>query len=235
MKITISDIKKCLEEDEDFFIDYLNKFKGDNIHQKFVNILKNWEKNVSYSINFRINDKNLKISLDYIIKELDDYVDQPTWFEYSNIKVLFDIPSKFVKDLNILAVSNFISKIEYGNFVINFSELGEKEKEEMLEKFPAEIYNKMIQFLIKSNNKKIILQNSALDNMEINFLTSLPYEMIKGLFFSYDMDYFRDIIYYLSKKIDGSILMDSTIMDIEYYIDKMKTDNSNIDNHTNLY
>jgi hypothetical protein len=36
------------------------------------------------------------------------------------------------------------------------------------------------------------------------------------------MDYFRDIIYYLSKKIDGEILMDSTIMDIEYYIDKMK-------------
>jgi hypothetical protein len=80
----------------------------------------------------------------------------------------------------------------------------------------------MIQFLINAKDKKIILQNAALENMEINFLTSLPYEMIKGLFYSYDMDYFRDIIYYLSKKIDGEILMDSTIMDIEYYIDKMK-------------
>jgi hypothetical protein len=63
----------------------------------------------------------------------------------------------------------------------------------------------------------------------------LPYEMVKGLFFSYDMDYFRDIIYYLSKKIDGRILMESTMMDVEYYIDKMKTDNNNIDNSTNLY
>jgi hypothetical protein len=235
MKITINDIKKCLEEDEDFFINYLNNFKGDNIHEKFVNILKNWEKNVSYNINFRIKDKNLKISLDYIIKELGNFVNQPTWFEHSNIKVLFDIPSKFIKDQSILTVSNFINKMEYGNFVINFTELTEKEKEETLEKLPAEFYNRMIQFLIKTNNKKITLQNSSLDDMEINFLTSLPYEMVKGLFFSYDMDYFRDIIYYLSKKIDGRILMESTMMDVEYYIDKMKTDNNNIDNSTNLY
>jgi hypothetical protein len=224
MRITINDIKKCLEEDEDFFMDYLNKFKGDNIHEKFVNILKNWEKYVSYTINFNIKEKNIKISLDYLIKELNKFYTQPTLFEHSNIKVLVDIPSKFVKELNILSVSNFIKKIEYGNFVIDFTELSDEVKDEMLEKLPADFYNKMIQFLINAEDKKVILQNAALENMEINFLTSLPYEMVKGLFYSYDMDYFRDIIYYLSKKIDGKILMDSTIMDIEYYIDKMKSD-----------
>jgi hypothetical protein len=222
MRITIKDIKKCLEEDEDFFVDYLNKFKGNNTHEKFINILKNWEKYVSYTINFNIKEKNIKISLDYLIKELNEFVTEPTWFEHSNIKVLVDIPSKFIKELNILSVSNFIKKIEYGNFIINFAELSDEVKDEMLEKLPADFYNKMIQFLVNANDKKIILQNAALENMEINFLTSLPYEMIKGLFYSYDMDYFRDIIYYLSKKIDGEILMDSTIMDIEYYIDKMK-------------
>lgn len=224
MRITINDMRRCLEEDEDFFIDYLNKFKGDNIHEKLINVLKNWEKYVSYTINFRVNDKNLKISLDYLIKELKEFVNQPTWFEYSNIKVLVDIPSKFVKDLNILSVSNFIRKIEYGNFIINFNELSDKDKDEMLEKLPADFYNKMIQYLVNIGDKKITLQNTTLENMEINFLTSLPYEMVKGLFYSYDMDYFRDIIYHLSKKIDGKILMDSTIMDVEYYIDKMKND-----------
>jgi hypothetical protein len=222
MRITIKDIKKCLEEDEDFFVDYLNKFKGNNTHEKFINVLKNWEKYVSYTINFNIKEKNIKISLDYLIKELNEFVTEPTWFEHSNIKVLVDIPSKFIKELNILSVSNFIKKIEYGNFVVDFAELSNEVKDEMLEKLPADFYNKMIQFLINAKDKKIILQNAALENMEINFLTSLPYEMIKGLFYSYDMDYFRDIIYYLSKKIDGEILMDSTIMDIEYYIDKMK-------------
>lgn len=235
MRITISDIKKCLEEDEEFFINYLNNFKGDNVHEKFTNILKNWEKNISYTINFRIKEKNLKISLDYILKELNSFVNQPTWFEYSNMKVLIDIPSKFVKELNILSVFDFIRKIEYGNFIIDFSELSEEVKDKMLEKLPADFYNKMIQFLINTDDKKIILQNSTFDNMEINFLTSLPYEMVKGLFFSYDMDYFRDIIYHLSKKIDGRILMDSTIMDMEYYIDKMKDDGSNVDNSANLY
>jgi hypothetical protein len=222
MRITIKDIKKCLEEDEDFFVDYLNKFKGNNTHEKFINVLKNWEKYVSYTINFNIKEKNIKISLDYLIKELNEFVTEPTWFEHSNIKVLVDIPSKFIKELNILSVSNFIKKIEYGNFVVDFAELSNEVKDEMLEKLPADFYNKMIQFLVNAEDKKIILQNAALENMEINFLTSLPYEMIKGLFYSYDMDYFRDIIYHLSKKIDGGILMDSTIMDIEYYIDKMK-------------
>ncbi len=224
MRITINDIKKCLEEDEKFFIDYLNNFEGNNIHEKFFNILKSWEKNVSFSINLKVENKNLKISLDYFLKELNEFINQPTWFEYSNIKVLVDIPSKFVKDLNILSVSNFIRKIEYGNFTIDFAELPDNIKEETLEKLPADFYNKMLHFLMNGNDKKIILQNAALGNMEINFLTSLPYEMIKSLFFSYDMDYVRDIIYHLSKKIDGRILMDSTIMDIEYYIDKMKSD-----------
>ena len=59
MRITISDIKKCLEEDEEFFINYLNNFKGDNVYEKFTNILKNWEKNISYTINFRIKEKKL--------------------------------------------------------------------------------------------------------------------------------------------------------------------------------
>lgn len=224
MRITLNDMKKCLEEDEDFFIDYLNKFKGDNIYEKFVNILKNWEKHVSFTINFNINDKNLKISLEYLLKELDGYINQPTWFEYSNMKALIDIPSKFIKDANIISVSNFIKKMEYGNFLINFEELSEESKDEMMKKLPADFYNKLIQFLVNVNDKKIVLQNSSLNNMEINFLTALPYEMVKGLFFSYDMDYFRDIIYHLSKKIDGKILMDSTIMDVEYYIDKMKGD-----------
>ena len=39
-------------------------------------------------------------------------------------------------------------------------------------------------------------------------------------------DYFLDIIYYLSRKIDGNILLNSTITDIEYYIDKMNIENS---------
>jgi len=166
----------------------------------------------------------MKISLDYLIKELDDFVNQQSWFEHQSMKVLIDIPSGFVAELNILSVSNFIRYIEYGHFVVDFDSLSNDAKEEVLEKLPAEFYNKLIQFLITSNDKKIVLQNAALENMEMNFLTSLPYDMVKGLFYSYDIDYFRDIIYHLSKKIDGRLLMDSTIMDVEYYIDKMKDD-----------
>jgi hypothetical protein len=234
MKITVDHIKKCLEEDEDFFIDYLNTFKGDNVYQKFLTILKSWEKNVSFLINFNIEDKNLKIPLDYLIKELDNFVEQPTWFQYLNMRLLIDIPSNFVKDLDVFSVSNFIKKIQYKDVIIDFSKINEKHKNDILTQLPADLYNKIILFLINIKDKKIILSNPSLNNMEINFLTSLPYQMVKGLFFSYDMDYFRDIIYHLSKKIDGNILMNSTIMDIDYYIDKLKNDN-NVDSPTNLY
>jgi len=225
MKITFEDLKKCVEEDEHFLIEYFNSFEGDNTYQKFSNIIKAWEKCVSYTISFNVDGKNVKISLSYILEQLKNYFDEQLKFEFSGIKVVLDTPLFFKKDINILSISEFIHKLEYLNHKILFAELDENEKNEILQNLPAEFYNKLSGHIIDSKIKRVRINHPSIPDMHIDFWSSYPYEMLKDLFLSYNIDYFRDIIYILSKKIDGNILLNSTIMDIDYYLDKIKNDN----------
>jgi len=39
---------------------------------------------------------------------------------------------------------------------------------------------------------------------------------------NYSEDYFRDVVFVLSKRVDGRILMDSTMVDVEYYLKKLQ-------------
>jgi hypothetical protein len=59
-----------------------------------------------------------------------------------------------------------------------------------------------------------------MDAFRFNFLTKEPYVFLRGLINNFGDDYYKDIIYLLSKKIDGEILLNSTPLEIEYYIEK---------------
>jgi len=232
--ITFQDLKSCNENGEDFLLQYFNSFEGENIYHKFVNLIGDWERNVSYTINLKNEDKNIKLSLQYVLNELEKYSDDMVFYEKDGVEVSINTPPIFKKDCNILSISDFIYDLKYLGRTIKFSELNDYEKNIILQNLPAKLYNELALFVTNIKTKTVIINNQSLSNLEFNFLSQQPYEMLKGLFLSFDKDYFRDIIYILSKKIDGNILMKSSLMDIEYYIEKMKNDNnSNID--ANLY
>jgi len=233
--ITFNDLKKCIEEqDDDFLIEYLNKFSGSNTYHKFVNIIKYWERCVSYTIGFNVDNKNVKISLSYILEQLKNYSDESLTFEDSNIKVILNTPPLFKKDINILSVSDFVYEIEYLKNKIYFISLSDDYKSEILQSLPANFYNKLCEYVLKIKDKTVNIEHPAMPNIKIDFLSSTPFQMLKELFLGFDINYFRDIIYTLSTKIDGNILMNSTMMDIDYYIDKIKN-NNNTESDINLY
>ena len=62
-KITFKDLKEISENGDDHLIDYLNQFSGDNIYEKFLTVLRCWERDVSYDMGFTVEDKNVKVSL----------------------------------------------------------------------------------------------------------------------------------------------------------------------------
>lgn len=225
MKITFNDLKQCVEGGEDFLIPYLNTFKGANVYEKFKNVLIQWEKNVSYSLGFKVGEKNINLSLGYIIEELSKFSNEKIEVVCSDMVIVMDIPEKFVANIDILSISEFIYEIRYLNSVITFTNISDIDKNNIMKNLPAKIYNELVITLSKVKSKTVSLENQALGNMQINFFTSTPLDILQSLFYSYPIDYFRDVIYVLSKKIDGNILLDSTIMDIEYYIDKIKDDN----------
>lgn len=232
--ITFQDLKNCNENNEDFLLQYLNNFEGGNIYHKFINLIEDWERNVSYTINLKKEDKNIKLSLQYVLNELKDYSDDMIIYKKDGVEISINAPPIFKKDCDILSISDFIYDLNYFGQKIKFSELADQDKNTILQNLPAKLYNELTSFVANIKTKTVSVKNQSLSDLEFNFLSQQPYEMLKGLFLSFDKDYFRDIIYMLSKKIDGNILMKSSLMDIEYYIEKIKNDNNSND-VANLY
>jgi hypothetical protein len=226
MKIIKFKHLKRIHDDEDYLLKYLNDFEGKNVFEKFRNILISWERDVSYNISLQTDDKNAKIQLQYIIDQLNEEYDNEIFYISSdNMLLECDVPSQFSKNHNIFSIENFIKKIKFLNTTINYEELTESEKIDIITNLPINLFSKFKKDVTSRTNKTINFNNSILKNMSINFLTNAPYDMLKGLFSPFQKDYFRDVVYHLSKKIDGNILINSTIQDIDYYIDKMNEDN----------
>lgn len=231
MKITFQNLKDISDTlskgDDTLLVAYLNKFKGDNIYQKFLNILKAWEDDVAHSMSFSIGDKNIKVTLAYTIECFGGISNDNVIIEDGHIYEL-GIPDKFTIN-DVFDFSRTLKKVKIGNQVLEMSAVNNIYFENYMNNLPASIYNKFAKAI--SNNTQHIkgFNHPALDHIKINFLNNSAYIFLKGLLNPYDKDYFRDIIYHLSKKIDGDILMNSTISDIEYYTDKMNSENTEND------
>jgi hypothetical protein len=224
MKITFKDLKKISENGDDCLIGYLNNFSGDNIYEKFLNILTCWERDVSYDMGFTVEEKNVKVSLSYFIKELENWDKEPLIIKTDNLEFELDVPPLFKKDYDIFSISETIRKVKYGESVLDFANWGDKAA--LIEQFPASTYNMLINAILKNESKTVRFTNSSLKNININFMGHAPLELLRGLCHPYGEDYYRDIIYHLSSKIDGNILLNSTMRDIDYFVDKMNAENT---------
>jgi hypothetical protein len=208
--------------DEKYFIEYLNSFEGDNILEKYRNILKAWENDVSYTLSLSLDEKSVKVQLDYIINGIPENFGEPLRVSKNNMDVHIDIPKKFYQPYDIVPIYDIIHKITYGN-TINLGDMDRIDRETVINKLPADIYTTILK-KIGECQKIITYDNTNLKNISLNFLGNDPYLFLKGLFTPYGKDYYRDIIFHLSKRIDGNILLNSTMMDVEYYVEKLNTE-----------
>lgn len=218
-KIIFSDLKRNSEflnkGYENEFVEYVNSFKGDNIFEKFKNILKCWENDVSYTLSFNVNDNPTKISLSYILSEFED-LNGDVVFEVDDITLTYGIPSKYQNE-EIIPIYNMVKNIKFSGIYVDLEKLDDNERRKIINSLPAKTFNGIFNKIIADNCNIFKLSNEYLKNFRLNFLSNDSYMFLKGLFSNFDESYFRDVIFHLSKKIDGNILMNSTPLEIEYY------------------
>lgn len=205
---------------EDVLMDFLNGFNGHNTFEKFRNILRAWENDVSYTLNLNLGDAPTRIQLSYIISELPASMEKKLVFGDGITEISISLPGKFENTEGILPFYDIIKGIKHPEYVLDLSEWRLKNRMLVIDNLPANIHTLIMNNILKDTSKIATFGNPTLKNFKFNFLTNEPYIFLKGLFSNYNEDYFRDIIFHLSKRIDGKILMDSTIMDIEYYVQK---------------
>lgn len=206
----LQEISKYIQTNNDKKLcEYLNSFDGSNVIEKFKTFLSAWEYHVRYDIEFNL-DKPIKIPISTILNSLPEYTEE--WIAAEDYNILLGVPRVFYTgDLDLLQNIKVI-KVDGNEYVGNFSNYGQV--------LPAKIYNILLNHIISSNKYKMNYSSDLLKSAEISFIGSQPTAFLKGMLAGFSKEYFQDIIFSLSKRIGGDILMKSDIKDIEYYIQK---------------
>jgi hypothetical protein len=141
---------------------------------------------------------------------------------------MLDIPKTFdILVQESIPLYSIINNVKISDKSINLIDLSIQDKHFSIDNLPAKLYMEFIKTVI--NNKKCVVtfENTLLKELKFNFLTNEPLIFLKGLFTNFNSDYFKDVIYLLSRKIDGNLLLNSTPMEIEYYIEKYTAEMQN--------
>ena len=222
--IIFKDLKKISnsinKNDQSLLIEYINSFKGDNIFEKFRNILIAWENDVSYTLDLVLNNLPSSVQLSYIISELPHDFDNNIVIKTEDIEIILDIPKNYGTDIDIIPIYDIIQYIKFSNISINLLNLSIYERQLIINNLPAKVYNNIFNNILRNESKILSFSNPILSKLRINFLTNEPLMVLSKMFSKYSDDYYRDVIFHLSKRMDGKILMNSTPIDIEYYMDK---------------
>jgi len=236
-KITFGDLKKISDSihrnSDNVLVEYLNNFDGDNVFEKFRNVLISWNYDVSNTLNINFDDKQTKIALSYIILETPTKLEGEIIVEEDFMKIGLDIPKKFDTLVQeTLPIYSLIQYINISDKFLNLIDIDVHEKKAIIDILPGKVYNSILQALLENKSKIVGFNNPVLEKFKFNFLTNDPYYFLKNLFDNFGEDYYKDVIFHLSKRIDPYILMDSTPLEIEYYIQKyseeMKTENDGL-------
>lgn len=223
-RITFSDLKNIRDNlsysNEDYFLEYINSFRGDSILEKFKNILKVWGNDVSSTLNLNIDGKPTKIQFSYIVSQMDD-VFHDFWIRTDDFEMRVGTPKEFQTVDGSVPVYDVVKHLNIGGISIDFEKLSFSERKSIIEKLPAAMYNVLMIEILRRKDFIVTFDNPSLKDLRFNFLSNEPYVFLKKLFSNHDDLYFRDIIFHLSKRLGGTVLMQSTPDELDYYIGKL--------------
>lgn len=236
--ITFSDLKEIVDyiekDDNDHLCEFFNSFKGDNILDKTHSILKCWEHNVCDTLSIRIDEKDIKLQMSYVINEIPKNIDADfsVSVTYSDVKfnIFMGIPDQFSYTQDMFPIYDIVKRLEYQTQIIDFTSHKIEERSEALDMLPPVMYNAILNAIIEKKDGLVTFSNKTLSKLKFNLYTHDIFMFLKGLFSNYSKDYFRDIIYNLSKKVDGYALFHSDLKDIEYYILKFNEESKSQEN-----
>lgn len=224
MRLTFLKLKEVAEfidtDQNQKLCDFFNEFEGDNIFQKFKNILKFWEYHVSDTLTFNINNKQLNLQISYLLNELSNEIENIVSFKNDEFSCELQLAECFTYDKENMSIYSIIKEINISDISLNLSNLNFHNRKLIIDKLPAKIFSNLIDILSKDKTKIFKFENKALEHIKLNFYTNDPFLFLKNLFGNYSKEYFQDVIFFISKRVSADILMNSDLKDVNFYIKK---------------
>ena len=198
------------------------------IVDKFFVLLKARQLWLSEKVRIKDNGSYIDLNMSNLFKCFDGINCVEKTVTDGLLSITFTLPKTLIKDSNDDTFIETIKTIDIQDNVICFDTLPKSDQLSIVSKLPSSTF-KLVREFYKSIQWEYVLFESPKRNIRISidFLTSEPYELIKNLYSIYDLHYCREILLYLSKRINSDVLYKSTMPDIEYYVGEIYSTDSN--------
>lgn len=209
--------------------EYLDKafnIKGLSIVDKLFVIIKAREYYINDTINLNIGDRSVNVKVSLFLESINDIKCKNTKIDLgNNQQIELDIPYRFITDNSILTIyDNIIKTITIGDNTIDLTKQNPQLTQQLLELLPPLAISHLTNFIKDKSHIVEILHNKKDDPISINFITSQPFSFAKILLGDYDLNSCRDILFFLSKRMNSETVLNSPIIDISFYITQYQTE-----------
>lgn len=228
----VLDIARLLYDgDDNSIVTYLdNHFETHSlcVVDKFFVLLKARQLWISETVRIKDGDRYIDLKMLNLFNCFEKIKHRDKIMSDGLFTITFQLPRTLLREANHDTFIETIKSISIQDSVINFYELTKDEQLDVIAKLPASTIK-----LIRSFYNEIQWEYSLFEmpkkriKITVDFLTTEPFDLIKNLYSIYDIHYCREILLYLSKKINPVILYQSTMADIEYYISETYNESSN--------
>ena len=216
-------ISSYIELEDD---DSLNTFLTKNLspqcsYNKFVSLLYLRKETVNENVNFTVDNKTIKISLNVwlnnfrknfkpikSVKSIEDFV------------LTMDYPRELYHTTVEELMMDCLYNIVYRGKELDVAELSLSEKYELFGRLSPKITSTIMEF-IEENNTPILVMESriGLPEISVNFFDNSGFDILKNLFNYYTYENILETIFMLSKRIsDISYLNSRTPRDLDILI-----------------
>tara|TARA_R110000803_G_scaffold194646_3_gene257768 strand:+ start:58 stop:849 length:792 start_codon:yes stop_codon:yes gene_type:complete len=241
-EITFKDIFKLARaydvDDDEQVINYLCKLYNIehlNCIDKFFVICKVCELHITHTLHMSgEGGTSVDLDLNTILNNLNDVVSQFKKCNVNGVEINMDIPKCFFtpndKDLFTAVIDSIIVE----DVKIDFQKLTKEDKLDVMSSLPAAVFNTIKKYLTELDLTVTLFEghvNRGISKIDINFLGFDPLYLIRSLYSEFPLITCREVIYYLSRKINSETLLNSTPVDIKYYLEEHGRENKENSNN----
>lgn len=219
------------ENDNNSLFKYLiNHFDIESlcVIDKFFVLLKARQLWLSEKVRLRASDGYIDLNMSNLFKCFEKIRYAEKTVTDGLFAITFKLPTTLIKDSNEDTFIETIKTISIQGSTICFDTLSKSDQLDILARLPTSTL-RLVREFYNSVQWEYVLFESKKRNLKISidFLTSDPHDLILNLYSVYDIHYCREILLYLSKRINSDILYKSTMSDIDYYVDEVYSTDSN--------
>lgn len=213
-------------------LDKMFNISGLSVIDKFFVIVKARQYYINDNISLNIGDKTANVNISNFLTNIYNIENKNTVIDLgNNQQIELDIPYKFITSNNIVDIyDNIIKRITIGDHSIDLTSCKDTSVQPLLELLPSTTITHLKNFILDKSHIVEIFSGKLKEPITVNFITSQPYEFVSVLLCDYDLHSCREILFFLSKRMNSETILDAPLSDISFYVkqyqDEIKQNNA---------